>query len=185
MGVVKYCKNCNEKISIREMPNGYWIPFDFQGDKLHECKKYNLETKNNKSNSKSNTKEKRLTKREKINLAIKENKDLSFEYTSYNSKEKLKRKISPFLFDEKYVTGYCYLRKCKRFFVIDKMRFITIIDRIERPEILLKAKEEDIKWEPGNINNYPERINKNEKNDYFWVYWIVIIFILYWVFIRG
>ena len=40
MAVIKYCKNCNEKISLRQMPNGYWLPFEFQEDKLHECKIY-------------------------------------------------------------------------------------------------------------------------------------------------
>ena len=37
MSYIRKCKYCNAKISIREMPDGQWVAFEYQTDTAHEC----------------------------------------------------------------------------------------------------------------------------------------------------
>lgn len=196
MAVIKYCKNCNEKISLREMPNGYWLPFEFQEDKLHECKEYKI--KKNIDDLKSNIKVIELTNREKIDMAIANNKDLYFEYTSFMTGEKLKRKITPLSIYEEYVNGYCYLRNSRKSFIIDNMHSLKVIDKSENINLLKKQNQnittnnykfenrkqkitteatnsENIKQKTTpNIDNYKDKEEKNYK----WIYFTIIFIIV-------
>ncbi|WP_352406429.1 hypothetical protein [Acetoanaerobium noterae] len=196
MAVIKYCKNCNEKISLRQMPNGYWLPFEFQEDKLHECKIYKNEK--NITDLESNIKAIGLTNREKIDMAIASNKDLYFEYTSFMTGEKLKRKITPVSIYEEYVNGYCYLSNSRKSFIIDNMRYLKIIEKSENINLLekqnqnittnndkLENKKQKIATTTANSENIKQKTTPNidnnkdkEEKTYKWIYFIIIFIIV-------
>lgn len=143
LAIIRYCKKCKKKISIREMPNGYWLPFDFKDDQLHHCQTNNDYIKiSNKP-----------TKLDLVIYAINNNKDLIFSYRDSITKESIMRHITPSIFEDGYVTGYCYLRNDNHRFNIERMHFINIIDRISDPKgIVEEFIIEDIESEYSTEN---------------------------------
>lgn len=108
MAQIKYCKKCNTKISIREMPNGVWLPFDYQTNELHSCK----EKKELKKTS----------KQLKIEEAIETKKDLLF-----NDSKKDMYIITPTKIENGYIEGYNIENELQKY-KLEKIYNIQILD---------------------------------------------------------
>lgn len=121
MAKVKYCDKCKEKISIREMPNGVWLPFDYQTGKLHKC---------------NEEKVKKTPKQQIIEVAIKENSQLIF----HNDKHDVYI-ITPKKIKNKLVTGYCHLDEQIHNYTLDKMYCIKKAEPSEADMIVKGYKE--------------------------------------------
>jgi len=84
MAVITNCKFCGEKISIRKMPAGHHVPFDFKSNDYHECsgskKKNQKKEITIKDKKKSNLKE---IKSKKSPRNIEEDFDQSEEFETY------------------------------------------------------------------------------------------------------
>ena len=81
MAVITNCKYCGEKISIRKMPAGHSVPFDFDSNNYHKCSRSKKQNQNKeiaiKDKKKNNLKEKKSPR------AIEENFDQSEEFETY------------------------------------------------------------------------------------------------------
>ena len=84
MAVIAPCKYCGEKISIRKMPAGHHVPFDFKTNDYHECSGSKKAT-NNKEISIKDKKEIKSKKsiKEKITKNIEQDFDQSGEFDAY------------------------------------------------------------------------------------------------------
>ena len=90
MAVITNCKYCGEKISIRKMPAGHSVPFDFDSNDYHECsrsKKQNqnkeIAIKDKKKNNLKEIKSKKSIKEKKSPGTIEEDFDQSEEFETY------------------------------------------------------------------------------------------------------
>lgn len=116
MAVLKYCKNCNAKISIRKMPNGYNIPFDYQTDIVHKCKK--------QASAKS------FSPKEKIvDEAIRNKNDITFY-----SKDVLVR-FRPISRRNRIIKGVDYNRGYDSTFNLDKVTHINLVYSITNKKV--------------------------------------------------
>lgn len=130
MAQVKYCDKCHEKISIREMPNGVWLPFDYQTNDLHECKEIKTTKKEIKDAEKT-------PKQEIVDNAIKEKSTLIFHDAKHNTQV-----IIPSKMINGYVTGYNYLDKQVHIYLLKKMYYIKAA---EPSEVEIIKKEHKVK----------------------------------------
>lgn len=122
MAQVKYCEKCREKISIREMPNGVWLPFDYQTNKLHECK----EIKDVK----------KTPKQQIVEDAIKQKRTLIF-----HDDKRINHAIIPNKMRNGYVTGYNHLDEKLYKYTFNKMYCIKIAEPNEVEMIIKDYKE--------------------------------------------
>ena len=135
------CRECGQKISLRQMPAGHWVAFDVSTETQHKCGK---KTKENPTIKKLAQNKKREVEDELIdigyeqneisvvknlNKSIKDKKRLDISYQSYNS-QITSRQVSPvkkFKYQgEDYLQAYCHLRNDERNFKIDSIIEATI-----------------------------------------------------------
>ena len=140
MAFIRNCKTCNALISIRKMPNGNWIPFDFQTDELHDCKK-----KPGPNAGKKRIDYKPGTKLYRIAEAIKEEKYIEFYYDSKTAGSrkysimKPTEIIEPVRSTDKHrVFGTAILEDCVYDFRIDKIKFVNICNESQVADALTK-----------------------------------------------
>lgn len=139
MGKIRQCENCGMKISIREMPNGKWLPFEFQSDILHNCIQTKIRyTAKKKNNGVIMTSEidcdktiQNPIKFSKIKEAVETQKNLVFNYSRRSSVVKGGILIIPEkLIGTSKVLGY-WLPDWGQFtFNIVDMHNIQVIDRL-------------------------------------------------------
>ena len=90
MAVITNCKYCGEKISIRKMPAGHSVPFGFDSNDYHKCRRSKKQNQNKeiaiKDKKKNNLKEiksKKSINEKKSPGTIEEDFDQSEEFETY------------------------------------------------------------------------------------------------------
>lgn len=153
MAKIIKCKNCGNKISIREMPNGKWLPFEFQSDELHKCSRTidEISAKKNSNNlnsikPKDNGVEtaKNPKKLSIIKEAIAYNKNLNFDYTRRTSVGREDISIIPIeLIGASKILGFCLPYSGRYTFNISEMKNIKTTERLKSiDEIEYEMKKE-------------------------------------------
>ena len=141
MAQVKYCDKCKEKISIREMPNGVWLPFDFQTNELHKCKEIKIS--------------KKMTKQQIVENAIKEKVLLTFKDHKHNTYV-----IAPNKIKKGTVTAYNHLDSRTNVYFLDKMHYIKAVELSEVEMIIKEYKEKVYGLEFILINKDNKQLTK-------------------------
>ena len=165
MSYIRPCNKCGQRISMREMPHGQWVPFDVSTEEQHKCGKKNKADLNIKKLAQIKKKESEdesidigygqedISIIKNLNKSIKEKKRLDITYQSYNS-QTTSRQISPvkkFKYQgEDYLQAYCHLRNDERNFKID-----SILETNISKKKAFKSK----KMGKPNLKKYLEKVN--------------------------
>ena len=134
MGVSRKCKKCGQQISIRQMPNGYWIPFDYNTNVQHKCR-LSVKDKKTAPSEKINNTFPELPKEtilEVINYAIENKSVLKIEgYLSISKDRWTIRRIVPHKLCEKdnqlFVDCYSYYAHDYRDYSIDRIKYAEVV----------------------------------------------------------
>ena len=161
---IRPCRECGQRISLRQMPAGQWVAFDVSTETQHSCGKKTKENPNIKKLAQNKKKEMReelidigyeqdeVSVAKNLNKSIKEKKRLDISYQSYNS-QITSRQISPvkkFKYQgEHYLQAYCHLRSDERNFKIDSIMEATVSKK--------KAFKSKKIGKP-NLKNYLEKV---------------------------
>jgi hypothetical protein len=168
MSLKKSCENCGKKISLRKMPNGHWIPFDYYTKTVHDCP-VNKPLKINISKPKTNSESTFARSKSSwgysnsnvnetlslINLALKEGKLLRIVYYTGSRNAWSTRDILPMkVYQEHgtfYIRAYCMLRNEERIFRLDRIKSAELITRSVPPNV-------------NEILSQPSIISQSENN---------------------
>lgn len=135
MSIKKPCQYCGEEISLRKMPEGHWLAFDYGSGTVHKC------VKKKKATSKATPKHPKDngdTVNPKIGeffqlllVAINNRNDVNINYFANNKKDWTNRTVTPIRIYTKdnstYLEGYCHLRKAHRDFKVSRIAFANIV----------------------------------------------------------
>ncbi len=142
MAQVKYCDKCKEKISIREMPNGVWLPFNYQTDELHKCKEIKVL--------------KKMTKQQTVENAIKEKGLLTFKDHKHNTYV-----VTPNIIRKGYVSAYNHFDSKMHTYTLDKMYYIKSVQLSEVEMIIKEYKEREYGLEFILINKDNKQLTRS------------------------
>jgi len=154
MSVRKECDKCGQKISVRKMPNGRWVPFDYNTNTQHKCSSATYKKPVQKKvpiakapsapkpaeivkpiyiNQNSNT-----TILPHIRSAIDNNYNVIINYCTTSRNAWSTREITPYKIyaneNGTYIEAFCHMRNEKRTFRVDKIRSVEIVHRIKMNE---------------------------------------------------
>ena len=180
MSYIRPCNKCGQRISMREMPHGQWVPFDVSTEEPHVCGTQHEPDVSVKLKAKNKNREEDepidigyedddvsdvgyeddgASILQTINKAIREKKRIDITYHSYGG-QTTSRQISPvkkFKYQhEDHLQAYCHLKKDERCFKID-----SIIEAKITNKKAFKSK----KIGKPKLKEYLEKVNlKNDKS---------------------
>ncbi len=172
MSYTRPCNKCGQRISMREMPHGQWVPFDVSTEVPHICGRKTKADPNIQKLAKAKNRNREEDESidigyeqddvsiiKTVNKAIREKKRIDITYHSYGG-QTTSRQISPvkkFKYQEEdHLQSYCHLKKDERCFKID-----SIIEANLTNKKAFKSK----KIGKPKLKEYLEKVNlKNDKN---------------------
>ena len=124
MSKIVDCKFCGQKISIRKMPGGQWVAFDYHTSQSHLCGKTNKKEYGSYKNKTSDTLTDYNDILDEIEYAIDEKIILELTYNDVDG-DKTNRKVRPVSLLEThsppYLEAFCLLRDDRRHFRVDRI----------------------------------------------------------------
>lgn len=187
MAVSRKCKNWGQKISIRQMPNGYWIPFDYNSEVQHKCKrkvKDNMKIADN--NKLTNDTLPQLSKEIVLALisdAIENKKVLKIAcyLLSDNNRWTIRRIVPHKLYEKNnvlYVDCYSYFGNEYRDYNVDRIRYVEVVtDKAYVPPHPDSSKINNPDFEKPQTQFENERDKIKDSNDSF-IWYLIPIFII-------
>ncbi len=124
MSKIVDCKVCGQKISIRKMPGGQWVAFDYHTSQQHVHGKTNKKENNSYKSKTSDTLTDYNDILDEIEYAIDEKLVLQLSYFDVDG-DKTNRKVRPISLLENhsppYLEAFCLLRDDRRHFRVDRI----------------------------------------------------------------
>lgn len=184
MSIKKDCQYCGKQISLRKMPEGHWLAFDYGSSTVHECvkkKKSNPKPspKTNANIPKGNNNIEKENIGEVLQLlqvAINNSHDVNMKYYTDYRKEWTTRVVTPFRIYSKdnstYLEAYCHWRKEDRTFKVSRISYANIVTQTYKETAATK--------EPATSSNYqsPSSSNQNNNNYAMYSFWAIIVIII-------
>lgn len=133
MSFVRKCKKCGEKISIRKMPNGKWVPYDFGTDVCHldTCKASKKKKTSRKKAAQKAVENKSFNVKkitEEFKKAIEDDKLILLDYQDAKGRKTI-RFVKPLYFYRSiYLRTFCYKRYDERTFRLDRIINYEIVE---------------------------------------------------------
>ena len=129
MSKIVDCKFCGQKISIRKMPGGQWVAFDYHTSQSHLCGKTNKKEYGSYKNKTSDTLTDYNDILDEIEYAIDEKIVLQLTYNDVEG-DRTSRKVRPIFLLEThsppYLEAFCLMRDDRRHFRLDRIEKLKI-----------------------------------------------------------
>lgn len=182
MSIKKTCQYCGEEISLRKMPEGHWLAFDYGSGTVHKC------VKKKKATPKATPKQPKENSDiinpqigeilQLLQVAINNRNDININYFADSRKDWTNRTVTPIKIYTKdnstYLEGYCHLRKANRNFKVSRIAFANIVPK--NVEVAVSNESASPVYNNATSN---ETRNENKYAIYLFGIAIVILFIYF------